>query len=182
MAQVTIRHASPADAATIRTIARGSWHAAYDSVLGAEAVDETVDEWYDLERLRESIADTRERDDGAVLVAERADSRNADGEGAGADPEAVGFVHVVPNRSDSDVAELLRIYVRPDAWGDGVGTALLEAAERELRDEFERCRLIVLADNEVGVSFYESRGFGRVETRESDLGDGLEEYVYEREW
>ncbi|MFC7046016.1 hypothetical protein ACFQH6_11850 [Halobacteriaceae archaeon GCM10025711] len=48
------------DAEAIQRVARDSWHAAYDAVLGAERVDETVSSWYDPERL---VADDIERDD-----------------------------------------------------------------------------------------------------------------------
>ena len=164
---VAIRPATPRDVQPVQKIARESWHAAYDAVLGTETVEETVEEWYASDSLEESIVDARERSDSTFLVAE-------DGTG-----RAVGFVHVIPWREDPAVAYLLRIYVRPDSWGDGAGTALLESAEAALEGAYDRLRLIVLADNEVGVSFYESRGFERVETREGGL-EGLEEHVYEK--
>ncbi|WP_227355492.1 GNAT family N-acetyltransferase [Haladaptatus salinisoli] len=162
MADATIRAANPADAATVRRVARESWHAAYDDILGANAVDETVDEWYDPDGLRESAADP----DHDFLVAERA--------------EIVGFVHVAPIPDEANVALLVRIYVVPSEWGTGLGTRLLERAERRLRDRgVERLRLSVFADNEVGVAFYDSRGFERVEEREAE-GFGVRECVYEK--
>ncbi|WP_254765843.1 GNAT family N-acetyltransferase [Salinilacihabitans rarus] len=159
-----IRPATTDDAASIRDVARESWHAAYDAFLGEETVEETIDEWYARDQLRESIAD-----DGArVFVAEGAST-------------LVGFVHAGPAREEPSVAHLVRLYVRPGMWGEGVGSALLERAETALREDgYDRLRLVVLADNEVGVSFYESRGFERIEARESGLREDLEEYVYEK--
>ena len=57
---------------------------------------------------------------------------------------------------------------------------LLDRVEGRLEEAYDRLYLAVLADNEVGVSFYESAGFERVGTQESDLKAGVEEYVYEK--
>lgn len=164
---VSIRQATPTDAPTIQDVARESWHAAYDDLLGPATVEETIDEWYERPSLETSIDDARNRADAAFLVAEDA----TDG--------IVGFVHVIPSREEPSVGSLLRIYVRPRSWGDGVGTALLESLEAAVGPAFDRLRLLVLAENEVGVSFYESNGFERIEARESEFDD-LEEYVYEK--
>ncbi|ELY52506.1 GNAT family N-acetyltransferase [Natronolimnohabitans innermongolicus] len=162
----TVRYATPADAATVREVARESWHAAYDDLLGPETVDETVSDWYAADDLEASIDDARTRDGAAFLLAT-------------ANDEGAGFAHA--GRLDGGGTALLsRLYVRPDRWGDGAGTALLERVEAELRPPCDRLRAVVLAANEVGVSFYESAGFDRLETRPSDLGDGLEEHVYDR--
>lgn len=168
----TVRQAKHADAREVYRIARESWHSAYDEILGLETVDELVDEWYDIDDLEDSIENAAGRDDAAFLVAEAP-------EGYGT--ELVGFAHAGPDPEAASVAYLIRIYVRPEAWGEGSGRALLDHLEAELEDAYDRLRLTVLADNEVGVSFYESTGFDRVDTRASDLGDGLDEYVYERE-
>ena len=162
-----VRPAVPADAPAVREIARESWHAAYDSILGSETVTETIDRWYATDDLEAAIVEARGREDVVFAIVEDAD-----------DP--VGFVHAGPHRERPAVASLYRIYVRPDRWGDGVGTALLERLETDLEDRYDRLWLAVLADNEVGVSFYESTGFERVGTQESDLKAGVEESIYEK--
>ena len=86
----------------------------------------------------------------------------------------------MPWPEDTAVAFLARVYVRPTVWNEGVGTTLLETVERRCSADFDRLRLAVLAANEIGISFYESRGFDRVETRPSELAAGLEEHVYEK--
>lgn len=170
-----VRRATVDDVWAVHEVARQSWHAAYDDVLGPETVDEVVDEWYAIGDLESSIIDTSGRDDAAFLVAE-----NSPTAGVGADSDSCGFVHAVPWPEDSSVAFLARLYVRPDQWNEGTGTALLEGLETELSAGFDRLRLAVLAANEVGISFYESRGFDRIGTRPSDLAAGLEEHVYEK--
>lgn len=174
----TVRAATPGAAPIVREIARESWHAAYDEFLGAERVANAVANWYAIDDLEESITEAADHGDATFLLAERED----DGKRENDDNAVVGFAHAGADVDDPDVAQLIRLYVRPAAWGNGAGTVLLERVESDLRDACDRLRLVVLADNEIGVSFYESSGFQRVETHESDLGNGLEEYVYEKPW
>ena len=167
----TVREAKQADAREIYRIARESWHSAYDEILGTETVEDVVEEWYDLDSLEGSITNAAERDDAVFLVGEAPD---------GYGTALVGFAHAGPFPEREGVAELVRIYVRPEAWGEGAGRTLLGQLESALEPSYDRLRLSVLADNDVGVSFYESTGFERVDSRESDLGDSLEAYVYEK--
>jgi len=163
----TIRPAETGDVADVRRVARESWHAAYDDLLGPEPVESVVDEWYDLNRLRRSV----ERDDGVFLVAESEKENES---------AVVGFAQGVLGE---DAAELPRIYVHPDYWGEGAGSAMLERVESWLTDRgAERLRLIVLADNEVGNAFYEKHGYRTVGSRESEFaGETYIEYVREKE-
>lgn len=199
-----IRSATLEDVRAISRIARRSWHAAYDDILGPETVEKLTDRWYAIEALEESLERIAKRDAGAFLVA----TRESTDEGNPADAtettfaanppsrersgSVVGFVQGTPGERTETarrVAVLNRIYVDPDSWGDGVGSALLTALERAFDDSFETLRLHVLGDNHVGISFYESTGFERIETQRSDLEaeigeteiDGeLEEHVYEK--
>ena len=69
-----------------------------------------------------------------------------------------------------DEAGLKEIYVDPDHWGRGVGTALLERGLDLLPAEFEALKLEMLAGNEVGERFYESRGFERTGSGAVEIG------------
>ncbi|KYH25169.1 hypothetical protein HAPAU_27530 [Halalkalicoccus paucihalophilus] len=110
---VGIRPAEPSDAEAIRETARASWHATYDDLLGEEVVTSTVEAWYDPAELRAVIGHPKH----VVRV-------------AGTDVS--GFIHVDPNPEDERVAELVRIYVRPEQWGEGIGGELLDAARTVL--------------------------------------------------
>jgi ribosomal protein S18 acetylase RimI-like enzyme len=164
MDDVTIREAIHDDVAAIQRVARESWHAAYDDILGTGTVESVVEDWYETERLRESIA----RNGGLFLVAVT-------------NEEIIGFAQTAT--SDDGPAWLYRIYVRPDRWSEGVGSEMLDRIESWLRDtEADRLRLGVIADNEVGNAFYERRGYAVVEEREAELLDAtFEEYVREKE-
>ncbi|WP_276299942.1 GNAT family N-acetyltransferase [Halorussus lipolyticus] len=179
MDDLSVRSAEAGDVADVRRIARESWHAAYDDIVGPESVGSVVDEWYDLNHLRRSV----ERDDGVFLVAEiGGGSEDADATDDADDPEVVGFAQGVLGGAD-DSAELPRIYVHPDHWGEGAGSAMLERVEDELADRgAERLRLVVLADNEIGNAFYERHGYPTVGSRESEFeGETYADYVREKE-
>ena len=175
----TVRRARIADATEVFRIARVSWHETYDAFLGEDAVEEYVDQWYDIDDLEASIDSGVKREEETFLVAEVDEGYGTqDVEEYGS--EIVGFADAGPDPENADVAYLFRIYVRPEVWGEGIGTALFEGIEAELGDSFDRFRLSVLAENDVGVSFVESMGFERVDTRESELDPDVEAHIYEK--
>lgn len=176
----TVRDARPDDAAVVRAVARESWHAAYDDVIGAGTVDRTIDRWYGLDSLADDITDAAGRDGATFLVCERPISSDGT-ESTNAGSDIVAFAHAHAHPDLAKTAKLSRLYARPTVWGDGVGSRLLERVERELGDHFEGLWLEVLADNDVGVSFYEATGFERIGEQESVLGDSeVREYLYEK--
>lgn len=160
MTDVAVRPATIEDVPEIERVARDAWHDTYDDILGSDAVDTKLDEWYDPGALRESITDRR----GVFFV-------------AGEDP--VGFAQATPG---DDVWHLGRIYVDPDRRGEGIGTALLDRVETALDERgVTRYELAVLSENEIGIGFYESRGFERFDERTVELA-GVEttEYWYRK--
>ncbi|WP_232687194.1 GNAT family N-acetyltransferase [Halobacterium zhouii] len=150
MENVELRPAEESDVDAITEVARAAWHAAYDDVLGPDTVEDTVDDWYHEAEIRGVV------DGPCFLVAES--------EGV------IGFAHASELADKQGVAELYRLYVHPDHWGDGVGSALLDRVEGSLRERgVERLQTVVIAANEVGRSFYEDRGFEPVTELGSEL-------------
>lgn len=177
MTDVTIRAATPGEAEPVRELARAAWHAAYDDIMGPDEVDQRLDNWWRAEELRDVITNP----DHVFLVAVGADGApdaGGDGEsatGAGTDP--AGVVHAGPSPSGAYVVP--RLYVHPERWGEGIGTALLDHVVTRAREETDRLQVVLLSGNEVGVGFYESHGFEPV--GESGLVDaGEQEVIYER--
>ena len=163
MAETTVRPARPEEAEAIRAVGRASWHAAYDPIHGPETVEELFDSWWSVRDLREGATD----DDRTLLVAVR-------------ENDVLGVVDAVPDPDREGVFRVARLYVHPDAWGEGLGTRLVDDLRERLPEGAERLRLVVLAENNVGVAFYESYGFERVDMRvEESSGEEHEEYVYE---
>ncbi|UPW01219.1 GNAT family N-acetyltransferase [Halorussus gelatinilyticus] len=159
-----IREATPDDIPTVRSVARESWLNAYADVLPESVVEDAVSAWYADETMTRIVGD----DEQACLVA--VDDRS------GAD-EIVGFAH---GATDGDEGDLLRLYVHPDRWHEGIGTALLDAMEDRLTEMgADRVQAMVLADNEMGNAFYEDRGFEKVGEAETRLdGPTRTENVY----
>ncbi|MCU4751602.1 GNAT family N-acetyltransferase [Halobacteria archaeon AArc-curdl1] len=156
----SIREADTGDAEAIQSVARKSWHAAYDDFLGADTVGAIIDEWYALESLRSSIRASEHH----IFVATK-DSPTRE------DSKLMGFVHGGPWADEPRIGHLMRLYVRPDSWGRGIGTSLLERAETALEgDGYERIRLEVFAENSDGVEFYEARGYDRADEECETLG------------
>lgn len=161
---VTRRATADDDAPAVLRVADASCHAAYDDLLGPGRVNEIVANWYDPERL---VADDIEPDERPFFVAE-------------VDGEIVGFAEGARDADGENVAHLYRIYVHPDHWGRGVGRALLDRLEAVFRDRgFDRLRVSVFAENDVGVRFYESVGFGDRRTVTDGQFDA-ERYVFEK--
>ncbi|WP_254543007.1 GNAT family N-acetyltransferase [Halomarina pelagica] len=160
MTDVTVRPATPDDVPGIRRIARRGWEAAYGGFLADDTIERALAEWYDPAFVRVAI----ERDGTIYRVAV-------------ADGEVVGYATAGVDGTDGHLTSL---YVDPGRWGEGIGTRLLEAIRDRLRERgAERLEIRVLAENEVGRGFYESRGFEPVEEAETDLfGASRREVVY----
>lgn len=142
---VTVRPAAPGDRERIRAVhvaaIRGSGPAAYD--------DRQVAAWAD----KGDPADDYpvEQAGHYLVVAERT---VPDGTAADGDSAVVGYGHLVPTER-----EVRAVYVHPDAAGNGVGTALLDALESRARDI--RLDALALHASLNAVGFYEQAGYER---------------------
>ena len=137
-----VRTATIDDAFAIEQIRVRGWRSAYRHVFPPEELDRmTVDEsrW----RLR-----FREPPSGwTVLVATRDDDAVA------------GFAALGPSRDGGRLGELYAIYVDPDDWSTGAGTALIVRTEELLADVYDEAILWVLEENPRARRFYEGAGW-----------------------
>lgn len=142
VANPSVRVARPGDAESIRAVAERSWNRAHGDILTEGTIDRVIEEWYDIEHTRHAIR----RENVGYFVAEASD-------------DVVGYVS--GGRSDDpDVATLAAIYVDPDYWGRGIGTALVERFHDFCRRRgYERVQLRVLAANDRARSFYRHHGY-----------------------
>ena len=141
-----VRNATVNDARLIAEIKVAGWRAAYrgvmpDEVLDQLSVEEQTGKW------RRRISDHP----GRVLV--------ADTNGA-----VSGYVSAAASRDDDPpnptIGEIYALYVFPDDWRHGVGSALVAAALGVLRRQgFTLATLWVLVDNVSAIRFYQARGF-----------------------
>jgi ribosomal protein S18 acetylase RimI-like enzyme len=167
VACVNVETAQPADAAEIASVARRAWHAAYGEFLSADAIDATVDEWYAPASLRGTI----DREESVFVVAVDDDAAGNGGDVERArDGQIVGFLNAGYSESVGNVV-LSRIYALPDYWGSGIGTAMLGCVARRLvKAGYDRISAVVLADNEVGRSFYDARAFEEIGRQTTTFG------------
>jgi len=150
---IEIREAESSDVAGIREVASQSLHASYDDVLGAEAIEQAVEKWYDDDAL------TAELDEEGMcyLLAVAGD-------------EVVGFSQSLVLPEDG-TGTILWLHVDPGNRDTGVGTTLLKQTQAVLSDRgVEQISAEVLADNEQGCAFYEANGFEKVTSRETEIG------------
>jgi ribosomal protein S18 acetylase RimI-like enzyme len=155
------------DAEEIIRLEGRAWREAYGGLL-PEAVLESkpvAPDEADVDRWLEAI---RESEDGVLVAVD-------DG------GDICGFVEVRWGDAETkalvgeDEAEVNAIYVDPDHWGEGIGTALLDATVRVLPTDIDTIRLETLSGNELGRRFYEARGFVRTGSGTFEIGDNAYE-------
>lgn len=156
-AQVTVRPAGPDDAAALGVLHVRSWQVGYAGLIDDELLA-SLDVAERAERWRGRLG----ADSGAsTLVAVRGG-------------QVAGFVSVGPYRPDdetvdgspaaplpAEVGELWSLYVHPEVWGCGVGSALLGAGRGVLARHYEAAVLWVLEGNARACRVYEADGWRR---------------------
>lgn len=159
-----IRPAEPGNVSEIKRVARAAWRAAHVPIVGDQAVRTFLAEHYDEDSIRARIR----RDEQHLLVA------------VGDRGSILGFA-LASGGDDGDTFHLAQLYVRPDRWGEGIGSGLLSEVERSVRERGgTRLRLRVMADNDRAVRFYEQAGFSQQERIYDDTLD-VRSTVYEKE-
>lgn len=140
-----VRPAKPEDAPGIALVHVRGWQIAYipfftEGFLSQLSVEERTGRW---RHLLEGAATFQ------TLVAEE-------------NGRVVGFAGLGRSAEDlgDDVGELNGLYVDPDFWGRGIGSALLKTAEAGMREAgFERAVLWSIGAYERTRTFYERRGW-----------------------
>jgi predicted N-acetyltransferase YhbS len=145
---MTIRCAQRGDAPAIAHVNMRAWRVAYRGLVPRAILD----------GLSTTERERRFRDhldeDGRTaftLVAER-------------DGRLIGFCRLLTPTRDADAAprtaEVAGLYVDPDWWRSGTGSALLAAAlDRLVAGEWREVTLWVFAGNDSARAFYERHGF-----------------------
>lgn len=145
-ADVSIRQAELTNAGGIAQVHVAAWRSAYRGLVPDETLDGLSEE--DSEgRWRERIAQPW----GHIWIAEQ-------------EGRVVGYAACGASEDEDvdreRVGEVYVIYVHPEVWRRGVGTALLDEAVGRLREDgFEEAILWVLEGNQQAIGFYEAAGF-----------------------
>lgn len=184
MDETVVRVATILDATAIARVQVEAWRSAYAGImpqafLDGMTVEAQAERWRGIFEAHEAEGAVRGEWSGTVAVAAAA--------GYSADAgDIVGFVAfaAAPDDRGRTVGRVYSLYVRPNAWGRGLGHALFRYAERGLaRHRFTRAELAVAADNVRARRFYESHGWTTdgVPRVEDALGVLVSEVFYVRE-
>ncbi|MES3160474.1 MAG: GNAT family N-acetyltransferase [Halorubrum sp.] len=160
-----LRAATPDDVEAIREVALASLSASYGHAVEEAILSAAVENWYGAAAVDEDIADPDTVCPVAVV-----------------DGAVVAFAEsYVVDRRDR-VGEIDWLHVHPDHRESGIGSALLEHVEAELRDrDVDSIEGKVLADNEAGTAFYEREGYDRSGERVVDIGEeSFQERLYRK--
>lgn len=162
MTTPSVREATTEDVEAIVDVAEDAWYAAYGGVLDPPTIAEAISEYYDPDLVETGI----DHDAIAFYVAEL-------------EGRVVGFASA--ERTWADEVELHTLYVHPDRWGGGIGSALVDRVTEWARAEgVDRIACGVLADNAVGVGFFDAVGFARGRETEAEIaGEIHPEYEFE---
>lgn len=159
---VAVRDATSEDVDAIIDVAEAAWYAAYGGVLDPAAIASALQEYYDPELLAAAV----DLDEIAFYVAE--------------DEDVVGFASA--EQTWADEVELHTIYVHPDRWDDGIGSALLDRVVGWAQKQgVDRIACGVLEGNTIGLGFFEAVGFDRGRKADAEIaGEIHAEYEFER--
>jgi ribosomal protein S18 acetylase RimI-like enzyme len=138
-----VRTASERDLQAIRALLVETWHATYNSIYGADRVEEITDDWHSIASLKARLV----RPNSEFLVAD--------------DGKRIGGMAYAAATKDPAIVMLNQLYVSPDLQRSGLGDMLL----REIEDSFPEARIIRLEvepANAAAVAFYTANGFVEV--------------------
>ena len=152
---MTLRRATPADAAAVGRIHVESWNVAYRGIMPDDVIAKT-DLAYRTQFWAERIADP----DWPVFVIEE-------------EGECVAFCQMIPSRDPDDdpaqIGHITSLHVLPWLRGHGHGRLLMSHVLGEFRNRgYTAVTLWVLQENRPARGFYEAYGF--------DLDGGMRPY------
>jgi ribosomal protein S18 acetylase RimI-like enzyme len=139
MPWIATRPATLEDLDRVRAVLVETWHATYDTTLGAARVTEITDRWHAIDALAKQCA----VGGGALMVALW-------------DGRIVATASAT--RTNDETVMLQRLYVRPAYQGLGIGDRLLRATLAHFPD----CSMVSLEvepHNTDAIQFYVARGF-----------------------
>lgn len=154
--------AGPTELRTAIGLVAQAWRVAYAEFLPSSSMPDAGaagggEPGLDDEELRRRTRRYATRDDEGYLVA-------VDGD------EVVGLASAIWNPNETkpfvaaDDAELRSIYVRPDRWGEGIGSRLLRAVDDALPPTVAGLTLETFSEYTPACAFYEARGFRALTT------------------
>ncbi|MCA0395921.1 MAG: GNAT family N-acetyltransferase [Bacteroidetes bacterium] len=157
---LVIRSADQDDIPTIGWLAHQIWPAAYGHLLSQTQMDYMLDMFYSPAAMEKQIREWNHR----FIIAE-------------INLKEVGFASY--GQLQQGTWKLHKLYVLPSLHGKGVGRALLDMVEEEVRTHEGAHLVLNVKKDNPAIRFYEAMGF-RIEREEIiDIGQGyrMDDYV-----
>jgi ribosomal protein S18 acetylase RimI-like enzyme len=144
----TIRDMTLEDLKDVQDVAKTSWHATYEGIIPLSVQENFLKSAYNDEMMKARLVRS------FLFVAE-------------VTGKIVGFANFSPVNEEGD-AELSAIYLSPEYQGKGIGTTLLNQGILKI-DGVKKIYLNVEKENNIGVTFYEAKGFKQIEEFDEDF-------------
>jgi ribosomal protein S18 acetylase RimI-like enzyme len=144
----TIRDMTLEDLKDVQDVAKTSWHATYEGIIPLSVQENFLKSAYNDEMMKARLVRS------FLFVAE-------------VTVKIVGFANFSPVNEEGD-AELSAIYLSPEYQGKGIGTTLLNQGILKI-DGVKKIYLNVEKENNIGVTFYEAKGFKQIEEFDEDF-------------
>lgn len=159
---ILLKKATETDLPTIREIAKVTWGPTYTHIIGQEQVDYMLNQMYNLPALQEQLAQ------GHQFFIARQGSKD------------VGFAAY--SRDEGDAFHLHKLYVLPEAHGQGVGKFLMNEVVNKVRAEGGKYLRLNVNRYNKAKDFYESAGFKIKESVDNEIGNGfyMNDYIMEK--
>jgi ribosomal protein S18 acetylase RimI-like enzyme len=159
---ILLKKATEADLPTIQEIAKVTWGPTYTHIIGEEQVEYMLGKMYNIGALQEQLAQGHK-----FLIAEQG-SKN------------VGFASY--SRDEGDAFHLHKLYVLPEAHGQGVGKLLMNEVLNKVRMEGGKYLRLNVNRYNKAKDFYESAGFKIKESVDNEIGNGflMNDYIMEK--
>ena len=157
---LVIRTADQDDISSIGFLAHTVWPVAYKDILTPDQLDYMLQLFYSPEALEQQILEL----DHQFIIAE-------------IDLEEVGFASFSP--VSQATWKLHKLYVLPGLQGKGVGRALVDMVEEEVRTQHGAHLILNVNKQNKAINFYESLGFTIEKEEVIDIGNGyfMDDYV-----
>ncbi|HEY8397409.1 MAG TPA: GNAT family N-acetyltransferase [Flavihumibacter sp.] len=157
---LVIRSADQDDIPTIGFLAHTIWPVVYSEIISPEQIDYMLTMMYSPDSLLHQIEEQGHQ----FILAE-------------VDQEEVGFASY--GKVDGAVWKLHKLYVLPSMHGKGVGRALLDMVEEEVRTQNGAHLILNVNKRNKAVQFYTSMGFEIEREAVLDIGNGyvMDDYV-----
>lgn len=160
---ILLRKATEKDIPVIQELATITWGPTYVPLLGQEQVDYMLETLYSKAVLLQQLTQGHQ-----YLIAAM---NNKD----------VGFVSFSVENASAKVYKLHKLYVLPEAHGQGLGRFLINEVMDKVRDAGGLSLLLNVNRANKAKDFYEKLGFKIKETVDLDIGNGffMNDYVME---